>query len=320
LQRQKLAKWRGQIALKHQAAVDSCALSQRAKAPAEKARLLTECTRLKEEVDSASTDVNIETTKTEETEKKESEEETKATAEAEGKGDDEETEVSADTESKKAEIEAETTTTSEEVLSEKVDIGQKKIEILKFQEKTQNQIASALRKKRQALLKIIKLEEERIAKLTRDEEATVDAEDDEEAAKATVVTKVNSRAEKTMAAATTRVSEYKTKIVYLVTKISTSTTSVVTLRESTTKLKTLIDTKTSELLESNKSLAAKQEFAEKNPGSAATKAAISELKVEITTLEKLLKTTRKEYVEAYAESASLQKLIDFFSTQKRDYE
>jgi hypothetical protein len=66
LQRQKLAKWKGQIAQKAQAAADSCALSQRSKVPAEKARLLAECTRLKEEVDAQTTELNIETTKTEE--------------------------------------------------------------------------------------------------------------------------------------------------------------------------------------------------------------------------------------------------------------
>jgi len=56
----------------------------------------------------------------------------------------------------------------------------------------------------------------------------------------------------------------------LTTKVSTSTTKVVTLRETVTKLKTLIDTKTSELLELTKTLRSKQEFAEKNPSVTAT--------------------------------------------------
>ena len=34
----------------------------------------------------------------------------------------------------------------------------------------------------------------------------------------------------------------------------------------------------------------------------------------------MIKTTRKEYVASYAESASLQRLIDHFTTQKREYE
>jgi len=265
LQRQRLAKWRGQIALKHQAANDSCSLAQRSKGPGEKQRLLAECTRLREEVDGQTTDVNIETTKTEEEEKKVVEEEGKDTANADGKGDDEETEINSTTETKKAEIEEETTETEETVLTDKVDIAQKKIEILKFQEKTQNQIASALKKKRTALIKIIKLENERLSKLTREEESTVDVEDGEDDAKATVTSKVTARAESAITDCTERAASYKSKIVYLVTKISTSTTKVVTLREKVTKLKTLIDTKTSELLETTKALRSKQEFAEKNP-------------------------------------------------------
>ena len=51
----------------------------------------------------------------------------------------------------------------------------------------------------------------------------------------------------------------------MVTKISSSTTKGVTLREDVTKLKTLIDTKTAELLELTKTLGSKQEFAEKSP-------------------------------------------------------
>ena len=81
--------------------------------------------------------------------------------------------------------------------------------------------------------------------------------DDEDAAKATVTTKVTARAQATIKSATTRITSYKTKIVYLVTKISTSTTKVVTLREKVTKLKTLIDTKTAELLDSTKTLRSK---------------------------------------------------------------
>jgi len=181
-------------------------------------------------------------------------------------------------------------------------------------------IAAALRKKRQALLKIIKLENERMAKLTREEESTVDVEDGEDAAKATVATKVTARAEATITSATANIASYKTKITYLVTKISTSTTKVVTLREKVTKLKTTIDTKTAELLEVTKSLRSKQEFAEKNPSVSSTAGQISELKIEISTIEKLIKTTRKEYVKVYAESLSLQKLIDFFTTQKKEYE
>lgn len=106
----------------------------------------------------------------------------------------------------------------------------------------------------------------------------------------------------------------------MVTKISSSTTKGVTLREDVTKLKTLIDTKTSELLELTKTLSSKQEFAEKNPTVTTTATQISELKVEIETIEKLIKTTRKEYVSAYAESTGLQRLIEHFSTQKREYE
>jgi len=106
----------------------------------------------------------------------------------------------------------------------------------------------------------------------------------------------------------------------LVTKISTSTTSVVTLREKVTKLKNTLDTKRAELLELNKTLRAKQEYAEKNPSSTAATVTISELKVEITTIEKLLKTTRTDYVKEYSESLSKSKLIDFFTAQKKEYE
>jgi len=159
---------------------------------------LAECTRLKEEVDSQNTEINIETTKTEEAEKKVVEEEAKATGEADGKGDDEENAINAKTETEKATIEADVSETVQTVLTEKVDIAQKKLEILKFQEKTQNEIAAALRKKRQALLNIIKLENERLSQLTREEESTVDVEEGEADAKATVTTKVTGRAEATI--------------------------------------------------------------------------------------------------------------------------
>lgn len=62
-------KWRGEIAIKHQAAQDSCALSQRSKNPIEKQRLIEECTRLKTEVTTQTTEVNIETSKVEDTDK-----------------------------------------------------------------------------------------------------------------------------------------------------------------------------------------------------------------------------------------------------------
>ena len=320
MQRQKLAKWKGEIALKTQAMNEACALSQKSKVPAEKARLRAECTRLKEEVEQATTDVNIETTKTEEAEKKETEEEATATGAADGKGDDEESSINAKTETEKATIEADVSETVQGVLTEKVDIAQKKLEILKFQEKTQNEIAAALRKKRQALLAVIKLENERLAKLTREEESTVDVEDGEAEAKATVTSKVTGRAEATIASATSRIASNKEKVTYLVTKISGAATKGVALRETVTKLKTLMDTKTAELLELTKTLGSKQEFAEKNPTVASTAPAIAELKVEIEAAEKLIKATRTEYVAAYAESTGLQRLIEHFGTQKREYE
>jgi len=247
-------------------------------------------------------------------------EESKLTGEADGKGDDEENAINAKTETEKATIEADVSETVQTVLTEKVDIAQKKLEILKFQEKTQNEIAAALRKKRQALLNVIKLENERLAQLTREEESTVDVEEGEADAKATVTTKVTGRAETTITSATARIASNKEKVQYLVTKISSATTKATTLREDVTKLKTLIDTKTAELLEATKNLGSKQEFAEKNPTYTATANQISELKVEIETIEKLIKTTRKEYVAAYAEASSNQKLIEHFTTQKREYE
>ena len=106
----------------------------------------------------------------------------------------------------------------------------------------------------------------------------------------------------------------------MVTKISSATTKGVALRDTVTKLKTLIDTKSAELLELTKTLGSKQEFAEKNPTVAATATQIAELKVEIEADEKLIKATRTEYVAAYAESTGFTRLIEHFSGQKRDYE
>jgi hypothetical protein len=171
------------------------------------------------------------------------EEEAADQAATEGKADNETADDDARAQTQKQEVDAESTETEESVLTDKVDVAQKKLEILKFQEKTQNLIAAALRKKRQALLKIIRLENERMATLTREEEATVDIEDGEEGEKAGVASKITARAEATITLSTTRVASYKEKIVYLVGKISTSTTKVVTLREKVTKLRTLLDTK-----------------------------------------------------------------------------
>lgn len=106
----------------------------------------------------------------------------------------------------------------------------------------------------------------------------------------------------------------------MVTKITSSTTKGTALRETVTKLKTLIDTKTAELLELTKTLGSKQEFAEKNPTVTATITQIAELKVEIEADEKLIKATRTEYVAAYAESTGFTRLIEHFTNQKRDYE
>ena len=44
---------------------------------------------------------------------------------------------------------------------------------------------------------------------------------------------------------------------------------------------------------------------------------IKELREKIAEIEKLLTATREEYIGVYAESLSLQKLIDYFTTQKR---
>ena len=54
------------------------------------------------------------------------------------------------------------------------------MELLRFQEKTQQAIQQALKKKRIALMNIIKKENERMAALTREEEQVVDIEDGEE--------------------------------------------------------------------------------------------------------------------------------------------
>ena len=183
-------------------------------------------------------------------------------------------------------------------------------------------IAAALRKKRQAILKIIKLENERMAKLTREEEATVDIEDGEEGEKASVASKITARAEATITSATTRIAGYKEKITYLVTKISSSTTKVVTLREKVTKLKTLLDSKTAEQLDTTKQLRSKQDQAGQasGTGTVAEIAEIKELREKLAEIEKLLKTTRTEYIGVYSEALSLQKLIDYFTTHKRDFE
>jgi hypothetical protein len=47
---------------------------------------------------------------------------------------------------------------------------------------------------------------------------------------------------------------------------------------------------------------------------------IENLKEEISTSEKLIKSTRKDYVVAYADAVSMQKLIDFYSQQKKEFE
>lgn len=104
------------------------------------------------------------------------------------------------------------------------------------------------------------------------------------------------------------------------TQISTTTTKVVTLRKTVTELRTTIDTNTQLIIELTKTLRQKQDFLEKNPTVVTTVTTIEEIKEKIVKIEKLVKETRKEYITAYADSVSLQKLIDFYSTQKKDFE
>jgi hypothetical protein len=69
IRRQKIAQWKTQITIKHQSAMDSCSRAQRARDAIEKVRLGEECARLKEEVTTMTTEVNIEYSKIEEEEK-----------------------------------------------------------------------------------------------------------------------------------------------------------------------------------------------------------------------------------------------------------
>jgi len=47
---------------------------------------------------------------------------------------------------------------------------------------------------------------------------------------------------------------------------------------------------------------------------------IETIRVTIIKTEKIVKTTRKEYVSVYAESTSYQKLIDYYTSTKKEYE
>jgi len=110
------------------------------------------------------------------------------------------------------------------------------------------------------------------------------------------------------------VAEYKTKVTFFTTQVTTTTTKVTALRAKVTELKTLIDQKTQEILELTATLREKQDFLEKNPSATYVVAKIEELKTSITTIEKFIRTTRKDYIAAYSESVSMQKLIEFFTS------
>lgn len=169
-------------------------------------------------------------------------------------------------------------------------------------------------------MNIIKKENERMAALTREEEQVVDIEDGEEGEKAAVASKVTARAEAAIAGAEKRVGTYKTTIEEMTTKIAEATTKVTTSREAVTKLKGTIDSTQSEIIELTRSLRNKQEFAEKNPAATSVGAEISKLKEDIVAAEKKMKEANKEYVTKSAESMVQTRLIDHYSTTKREME
>jgi hypothetical protein len=76
-----------------------------------------------------------------------------------------------------------------------------------------------------------------------EEEEFVDTDDDDDDV-TTVTEKITKQMETRITRSTKIIYEYKQKVTFLVTQISTTTTKVVTLRKTVTELKTLIDQKT----------------------------------------------------------------------------
>jgi len=166
---------------------------------------------------------------------------------------------------------------------------------------------------------MIKQAQQQINKINYEEEETVEDDDDDDE-RTTVVNKITTQQQERITKSTKTVVTYKEKITYLVKQISVTTTKVVTLRKTVSELKTTIDTHTQKILELTKTLREKQDYFEKNPTSTTIVTEIETIKTTIIKTEKIIKTTRKEYVGVYAESTSLQKLIDFYTSTKKEYD
>lgn len=128
------------------------------------------------------------------------------------------------------------------MLSQKAELEEKKLEILKLEEKTQTEINKALQKKREAVLVLIQQEKQKMNQLNRQEETVVD-EDDDAASKTAVSAKVTASAESREAKATKLAADYAAKVTYANDQVTAITEKLTPIRAKVTDLKATLDHK-----------------------------------------------------------------------------
>jgi len=180
-------------------------------------------------------------------------------------------------------------------------------------------IKNALKKKRKALIKRIKEERERIAKISKEEEVIVDEDDDEDLKKETsekIIKRWKTKIEKLEKFT----GKYKDKISKLTDDIKEQSKTWIDTKKDVSKHKEMIEIKTQEVLELTKTLKEKQEYHEKNPTITTIVKEYEEIKETITKTTKKIKEVRKDYVKATSEELSVTKMLEFWTEIKKEYE
>lgn len=221
--------------IKTNASQQSCALAQKKNHP-DRARLLSECTRLTSEVEELTTQIQIENEKINQEEKEQLEEitkeennieqkRTKDTITAEEKADEENNEI------KESQSEKEL-----DMVEEKEQLLQQQQELVRIQQKTSHKIDISIKEQQKSINILIRNLRRKLTKMARREQVLVSELSDDAPERETVITKILKRSKETITKLTTVMTSLTTKVTTIKTQITTFRTTITTL---TTKLTTI---------------------------------------------------------------------------------
>jgi len=303
--------------MKYQAALESCALASRATDPLARQRLLAECTRLKKEVSSEKTQVDLQTNTTNEEAKKNEKEEKVLEELTKEKNEQSDSEEEQATEKKKNELEEQTQENKKEILEEKIDLEKKRIEISELKIKTHKQVTNALKNKREEIKILIKKEKERLEKLDKKEEEVVDDGKDDE--QIDVITKIIRQNKHKKKRAEVIITNITSKIKHVKEQIKTYKKKKVTVTETVTTLKEKIDHKNGKVLTLTKVLKEKQELHEKEPAVTKHVEEFRATEHKIKVIEQEVKVITFEYITVVTEVEKITKVIEFYKEEIIEY-